>query len=50
MTVNLYANINYILDQINRNQDSISPGGASRSDDQVFQTGFDCRNDNAHGA
>ncbi|EFX78117.1 hypothetical protein DAPPUDRAFT_105352 [Daphnia pulex] len=50
ITVDLYANLNYILDQINNNQDFISPGGASRNDAQVFQTGFECRNDNAHGA
>jgi hypothetical protein len=50
ITVDLYANLNYLLYQINSNQDYISPGGASRNDAQVFQTGFDCRNDNAHGA
>jgi hypothetical protein len=50
ITVDLYANLNYLLYQINNNQVFISPGGASRNDAQLFQTGFDCRNDNAHGA
>jgi hypothetical protein len=50
ITVDLYANLNCILDQINNNQDYISPGATSRSDAQVFQTGFDCRNENTHGA
>jgi len=50
ITMDLYANSNYILDQVKKNKDYISPGGVSRNDAQVFQTIFDFRNDNAHEA
>ncbi|EFX78124.1 hypothetical protein DAPPUDRAFT_105366 [Daphnia pulex] len=50
ITMDVYANTNYILDQIKKNNVYISPGGASRNDAQVLQTVFDCRNDNAHEA
>jgi hypothetical protein len=50
ITMDLYANTNYILHQIKNNKLYISPGGASRNDAQVLQTVFECRNDNAHEA
>ncbi len=49
ITIDLYANLKYITDQLKVNADYIGPGGGSRGDAQLLKTAYDKRMDNAHG-
>jgi hypothetical protein len=48
ITIDVFANMKYVMDQVNTNVDYLAPGGGTRGDAQVCQTVFDTRNDNAH--
>jgi hypothetical protein len=50
ISIDVFANLKYIMDQVNTNQDYLAPGGGTRGDAQVLQIVFDTRNDNAHDA
>lgn len=49
ITLDLYANLKYINDQMILNPDFFGPGGGSRGDARTVQTAYDTRMDNAHG-
>jgi hypothetical protein len=49
ITLDLYANLKYINDQMILNPDFFGPGGGSRGDACTVQTAYDTRMDNAHG-
>ncbi|EFX66462.1 hypothetical protein DAPPUDRAFT_116382 [Daphnia pulex] len=50
ISIDVFANLKYVMDQVKTNADYLSPGGGTRGDAQVLQTVFDTRNDNAHNA
>ncbi|EFX78088.1 hypothetical protein DAPPUDRAFT_105323 [Daphnia pulex] len=50
ITIDVFANLKYIMDQVNTNQDYLAPGGGTRGDAQLLAIVFDTRNDNAHDA
>jgi hypothetical protein len=50
ITFDVFANMKYIMDQVNTNQDYLAPGGGTRGDAQLLAIVFDTRNDNAHDA
>jgi hypothetical protein len=49
ITLDLYANLKYIKNQLKVNPDFLAPGGASRADRNLVQIVYDTRMDNAHG-
>jgi hypothetical protein len=49
ITLDLYANLKYIKNQLNVNPDFLAPGGASRADKNLVQIVYNTRMDNAHG-
>jgi hypothetical protein len=50
ITIDVFANLKYIMDQVNTNQDYLAPGGGTRGDAQLLAIVFDTRNDNSHDA
>ncbi|EFX62714.1 hypothetical protein DAPPUDRAFT_119938 [Daphnia pulex] len=48
ITIDVFANLKYVMDQVNTNQDYLAPGGGTRGDAQLLAIVFDTRNDNAH--
>lgn len=50
ISIDVFANMKYVIDQFKTNTDYLSPGGGSRGDAQVLHTIFDCRIDNLHNA
>ncbi|EFX78172.1 hypothetical protein DAPPUDRAFT_105439 [Daphnia pulex] len=49
ITLDLYANLKFIKNQLKVNADFFAPGGASRGDENLVETVYDTRMDNAHG-
>jgi hypothetical protein len=49
ITLDLYANMKYIKNQLKVNPDFLAPGGASRADKNLVQIVYNTRMDNAHG-
>ncbi|EFX78265.1 hypothetical protein DAPPUDRAFT_320675 [Daphnia pulex] len=49
ITLDLYANLKYLKKQLKINPDFFAPGGASRGDENLVETVYDTRMDNAHG-
>jgi hypothetical protein len=50
ISIDVFVNLKYIMDQVNTNQDYLAPGGGTRGDAQLLAIVFDTRNDNAHDA
>jgi hypothetical protein len=48
ITIDVFANMKYVIDQVNTNVDYLAPGGGTRGNAQLVQVVFDTRNDNAH--
>jgi hypothetical protein len=49
ITLDLYANLKYSKEQLKINPDFFAPGGASRGDENLVETVYNTRMDNAHG-